>query len=817
MRHLQMAGQLLRRDWRSGEITTLLFALVIAVAALLMIALTTDRLTKGMSSASAELIGGDLVIESTREPPPDWLEAAQTLGLNATRAYHFDSVIFHGDDMLLCSVKAVGNEYPLLGQLEVKDGIAGPVYKTPRIPPPGTAWADSRVLERLNASLGDSVFFGATEVKITKILTFEPDQGSSLFQFAPRLLVNSADLAPARVLGPGSRIKYRTLIAAKKSSATALETFRNSLKLGPGHRLITPGTDDNRASAALNKATQYIRISTLLTIVLCAIAIALCARSYSERQIDISAMLRTLGARQKDVLRIYLYQLALLGAAAFALAGGIGWLAHLAVLEVLAPLMPTTLPAPGLPPWLSAGGSALLLLAGFAVPPMMRLSDTPPLRILRKDLQPPPVSSWFLYGTGAVTQGLLLWLLFRDLTDVLLLLLAAAVVIILLGLSLYFALRGLRRLKPRQSLISRSLRNLGNHSATTTSQILAFALTLMLVIVVIQLRTGLLEEWQLQLPENAPNHFAFNIFPSEVSEFRARVTEHAEMNPLYPVVRGRIIAVNDSGDQIEAAGDNRRELNFSATLNLPKDNQVLKGEWPPTPGTVSVEEGYAERLELKLGDKLSLDVTGQQFNVRVSSIRSVEWESFSPNFYLIFNPDTLADLPTTYLTSFYLVPENKSLVKSLLQTYPSLAMIEVAAIIERMRQILKQVSLSVQLVMVFVLLGGLGVLFATLQTTSEERTRESALMRAIGASRSYLKRAYLVEYGLIGLISGIVGVLAAEAIVAVLYHRVLDLGYAPSFGLWLLVPAGSALVVSIAGYWGARKILGSSPMLLLNR
>lgn len=833
MRHFSLAKQLLRRDWRSGEITTLLFALVIAVAAMLMIALTGDRLTKGMSSASAELIGGDLVINSTRTPPESWISKARDLGLRATAVYHFDSVIFRGDDMLLCSVKAVGSGYPLLGQLEIKDSPAEPGYQTPGIPAPGSAWADSRVLERLNASLGDRIYFGATELTISKILTFEPDQGSDLFQFAPRLLVNSADLESARVLGPGSRIKYRTLIAGgttegssgestgkttgKSAGKNTLAEFRNGIELGPGHRLVTPSNDDNRASEALKKATQYIRIATLLTIVLCAIAIALCARRYSERQVDISAMLRTLGARQQDVLRLYIYQLTLIGAAAITIAAGIGWAAHLAVLEILAPLMPTSLPSAGITPWLSACGSALLLLAGFALPPVMRLANTPTLRILRKDLQPPPVSTWLMYTLGALTQGLLLWLLFNDLGDVLLLLLSAGLVVAILGLSLHFGLRSLRRLKPGRSLIGRGFRNLATHAATTTSQIMAFALTLMLVIVVTQLRTGLLEEWQLQLPDDAPNHFAFNIFPEDVANFKKQVSEKAEMNPLYPVVRGRIIAVNDSVEEIEAAGDNRRELNFTSTFDLPKDNQVLSGEWPPLPGTVSVEEGYAERLGLSLGDALSLDVTGTEFTVSVSSIRSVEWESFSPNFYLIFNPDNLAELPTSYLTSFYLTPEEKVLGKTLLKTYPSLALIEVDTLIERMRQILQQVSLSVQLVMVFVLLAGFGVLFATLQTTSEERTRESALMRAIGASRSYLKSAYLLEYGLIGLISGIIGVLAAETVVAVLYHRVLDLGYSPSLGLWFLVPLGSALLVSLTGYWGARQVLHSSPMSLLNR
>jgi putative ABC transport system permease protein len=813
MRRFNLAWQLLRRDWRSGELTTLIFALVIAVTAVLTIALASERLTRGMGEASAELIGGDLLIESTREPDNQWQTLAENLGIRSSQAYHFDSVVLFKDEMLLCGVKAVDPSYPLLGNMEIADGPNQPATPTRDIPVAGTAWADSRVLERLGAKVGDNIYFGAISLKITKVLTFEPDQGNSLFQFAPRLMVNRADLERARILGPGSRIKYRSLFAS--TNIDAIDSFKKQLELAPGHKLITPENDDNRASAALLKATQYIRIATLLAIILSAIAIALCARRFSDRHVDISAMLRTLGASRRDILRLYLYQLLLLGLIATGISAILGWLAHLAILEILAPFLPNALPYAGPKPWLSACGSALLLLAGFALPPVLRLANTPPLRVLRRDLQPPPLSSWLLYGLGASSQGLLLWLLFDDLASMLLILLAVAVVFLLIGVLLYVGLRSLKKLPLGSSLWNRSVRNLGNHAATATSQVLAFSLTLMLVLVITQLRTGLLEEWQVHLPDDAPNYFAFNIFPNEVADFSSLVSARADLRPLYPVVRGRMLSINGDASRVEDGGDNRRELNFSSATALPADNRVIAGEWPPGPNGVSVEQEYAERLELSLGDTMTFDVTGQTFTATVTSFRTVEWESFSPNFYLMFQPEMLKDLPQAYLTSFYLNPEHSHLTRELISRFPALNLIDVSAIIGRMQVILGQISLSVELVMIFVLLSGFGVLFAVLQTTSEERTRESALMRAMGASRRYLQKAYLMEFGLIGALSGSLAVLGSEIIVALVYARVLELTYSPAFSHWLLIPAGATLLVAVAGYWGARKVLRTSPASLL--
>ncbi|MFA5496477.1 MAG: FtsX-like permease family protein [Porticoccaceae bacterium] len=814
MQAFTLARRLLRRDWRSGELATLLFALVVAVTSVCAIALITDRLTQGMVRESAELIGGDIVVRSSRQPDPQWLEISDRLGLASARVHSFDSVLFHGDDMLLAGIKAVSDSYPLIGQLKISRTREGRPEAVDGGPPPGSAWVDARVLDRLRAQPGDEVHFGATTLRLDAILRYEPDQGNSLFQLAPRVLINEADLAPAEVVHPGSRIRYRYLFRGDNAAQLAAE-----LKplLGVGHQLVEPTGGETRASEALMRAIQYIKFTTLLAIVLAAIAIALAARRYSERHYDVSAMLRCLGARQGDVVRLYIYQLLLLTASAVVLGTILGWLLHWLVLAVIAPLLPVALPPPGLTPLAIGAGTALLLVAGFALPPVLRLGACPPLRALRRDLTPIPLSGWFLYGLAGASQLLLLWLLFGDVGRILLILLAAALGLFAVGCLIYLGLQRLRRgALARSALVGRSIRSLATHAATSTSQIMAFGVTLMILLLVAQLRTGLLDEWRLQLPENAPNYFAFNILPDEVEQFSQLLSQRAALQPLYPVVLARLTAANGEPLAASSETDTHRELNLTWASSLPADNEVIAGTWPPRDDGVSIEAEYAERLGVGLGDQLQFNGGGREFTATITSLRSVVWESFSPNFFLVFSAAHLSDMPATYLTSFHLDGDDNTLLRSLIETFPATTLIEVDAIIARLELVLSQVSLAVELMMVFVLLGGVAVLFATLQSTGDERRHEGALVRAMGASRHWLKRAYLMEFGAIGLLAGLLAVAGAEIASAVIHHQVFALKFTAQPLLWVSVPPASALLVATIGYLASRRILDVSPARVLS-
>lgn len=814
MRTFPLALQLLRRDWRSGELATLVFALLIAVSSVCAIALVTDRLTQGMVRESAELIGGDLVIRSTREQDPAWLAMGEQLGMTSARVYSFDSVVFFGDELLLSGIKAVSDTYPLIGKLKVSDSRDGESREVDGGPAPGQAWVDPRVLDRLGASVGDQVFFGSTTLRIDKILNYEPDQGNSLFQLAPRVLINAADLGPAEVLGPGSRIRYRQQFEG--ANAAALKAELEPL-LSVGHELIEPTSRESRASEALVRAIQYIKLSTLLAIVLAAIAIALAARRYSERHYDVSAMLRCLGAQHRDIVRLYVYQLLILTGLAVVVGTVIGWFAHGAVLAVIKPLLPITLPQAGFQPLLIAASTGLLLVIGFALPPVLRLADSSPLRVFRRDLAPIPLSGWLVYGLAAATQVLLLWLLFGDVRDIILILLGAVAGLFVTGCLVYAGLGRLRRSAlAKNSLLGRSIRNLASHASTSTSQIMAFGVTLLILLLITQLRTGLLDEWRVQMPDNAPNHFAFNIMPSDVERFSSLVETVGELQPVYPVILARLTAINGEAAAISDEQDTNRELNLTWTDRLSKDNVVLEGSWPPQGDGVSMEVNYAQRLGVGLGDTLQFNSSGQPFTATITSLRSVIWESFSPNFFLVFSREHLANMPTTYLTSFHLDAEHKPLLRTLIREFPAATIIEVDAILARLELVLSQVSLAVELMMIFVLLGGFAVLFATLQTTGDERRHEGALMRAMGASRTWLRRAYLLEFGLIGLLAGLLAIVGAEIASAIIHSMVFELDFRPHPILWLAAPLGMAAMVATAGYMASRKVMDVSPTLLLN-
>lgn len=814
MNSFKLARQLLRRDWRCGELTTLALALLIAVTAMTSIALVTERLTQGMVRESAELIGGDLVIRSTRPPDPVWLAKGEQLGLVTARVHSFDSVIFHGDNMLLSAIKAVSDNYPLIGQLRTSSHpLAEPVAQTGG-PQPGTAWVDPRVLERLDAQLGDEIHFGNTQLTLSQILHYEPDQGNSLFQLSPRVLVHEADLQAAGVIAPGSRIRYRYLFQGANSDRLAAEL---EPLLTTGHSLRQPTDGESRATQALVHATQYIKFSTLMALVLAAIAIALATRRYSERHYDVSAMLRCLGASQRAIIKVYLYQLLLLTAATVTLGLALGWLCHLALVHIISPLLPVALPAAGPLPLLSGAGTALLLVGGFALPPLLRLANCSPLRVFRRDLEPTTLSGWSVYGLAGGSQLLLLWLLFGDMGHILLILLATVCLLVVVGCLIYLGLRRLRhRYRMRAGLLGRGLRSLASHAATSTSQIMAFAATLMILLLIAQLRTGLLEDWRLQLPENAPNHFAFNIFPEDLAAFSALVAEHGRLEPLYPVVLGRLTAINGESPASRQEEGRNQEWNLTWSAQLAADNELLAGTWPPEANGVSVATELAERLDVGLGDTLSFDSGGHEFTATITSLRSVVWETMSPNFFLIFSAEQLAHLPATYLTSFYLDPTRRDVLRELLRQFPATTLIEVDALLARFEQVLEQVSVAVELLMLFVLLGGFLVLFATLQSTGDERRHEGALLRALGASRSWLRHTYLLEFGIIGLVAGVLAVGGAEIASAVVQQRVFSMSYHPQPLLWLVVPLAAALVVGTAGYLASRRILAVSPVDILS-
>ncbi|WP_278452865.1 ABC transporter permease [Stutzerimonas kunmingensis] len=820
-----LAYRQLLRDARAGELRVLFFALVIAVAASTAIGYFGARLNGAMLLRASEFLGADLVLSGSAPAAPAQIEAGTAQGLAHAQVVEFSSVIATDEDLQLASVKAASNGYPLRGTLR----SAAQPYETEQpggSPAPGEAWAEARLFAALDLEIGDSIEVGNKPLRLTRVLTYEPDRVGDFYSLTPRVLMHLDDLAATGVVQPGSRVRYRELW---RGESAALAAYQQSLQSDlQAHQRIETANDSNRQiGGALGRAERYLNLASLAAILLAGVAVALSAARFAARRFDASALLRCLGLSRHDALLLYTLQLGMLGLLASIAGALLGWAAQHGLFFLLRDLLAQEIPPGGI--WPAAAGIAtgLVALAGFALPPLAGLGRVPPLRVLRRDMLPVPPSAWLVYGTAIFALGLIMWRLSLDLKITLALLGGGLLATLLLGGVLLMGLKAMRRLLAGASLSWRlGLGQLLRHPLAAAGQALAFGLILLAMALIALLRGELLDTWQDQLPDNAPNHFVLNVLPAEKDAFAERIaaiSDHAA--PLYPVVPGRLIAIN--GEPVrqlvskESQGERaiRRDLSLTWAAELPKDNHIVAGTWWGNQGDadipgVSVEAELAESLQLKVGDRLSFTIGGLTREASVTSLREVNWDSFQPNFYMIFEPDTLQGMPATYMTSFHLAPGKERELVELARAFPSVTLLQVEALLAQLRSILAQVSLAVEYVLLFVLAAGLAVLFAGLQATLDERIRQGALLRALGAERGLLLRARRAEFGLLGAASGLLAALGCELVSALLYHYAFDLRWQPH--PWLLVlPLIGALLVGGAGLIGTRRALNASPLTVL--
>jgi putative ABC transport system permease protein len=822
--NFRLSLRVLRRDWRAGELHLLAAAVVIAVAAVTAIGFFNDRLNRAMTYQSADLLGADLVLRGPDPIPPDWLKAAADRKLRHAETLEFASVVVHGEKLQLSSVMAAGPGYPLRGAIRTAPALYAPDAKTADLPAPGTAWVEPRVLQTLGLDIGGRIEIGSAAFTVTRVLTYEPGRAGNFFAFAPRVLIRRDDVARTAVIQPGSRVNYRYLFAG---GDTDLTRFKNWLKprLDPNHRLLDVRDGNSSIGRALGRAERYLGLTSLLAVILAGVAIAMSARRYSERHYDMSALLRCFGATQRDIVALYVPQFLLLGLAASAAGCTLGWLVQEIIFYVLRDLTPAGLPPPGMAPVAFGFFTGLIALAGFALPPLLRLKQVSPLRALRRELAPLPAAAWLVYGAATAAVLLLMWRYTGSLlltSAVVAGSLAAAVVLALLA----GALLGMSRHLPHRVGIAWrfGMNNLWRHRRTSIGQILAFGLALMAMAVIALLRTDLLSTWQTQLPPKTPNHFAFNILPQDVVAVRRFfATNDIKASALYPMVRGRLTEIN--GKPVtravsREAADNgalRRELNLTWTATVPPDNHIVGGAWwnATAPGGVSVEEKLAQNLGIGLGDELTFSIAGEALHARVTSLRSVRWDSFHPNFFMIFPPGALDDYPATYLTSFYLAPERKPLLTSLVRAFPAVSVLEIDQLLARVRLILAQATAAIELVLLFVLAAGFAVLFAALAADLDDRFHEGALLRTLGASRRQLRTAHLAEFTVLGVLAGLLAAAGTELIAYLLYTRAFDLEYSFKWPVWLAAPLAGGILIGLAGYIGTRRVVRRSPLTVL--
>jgi len=822
----RLALRLLLRDWRAGELGVLVAALVIAVAASTTIGFFTDRLSRGMLSQSAQILGADLVLRSPRPVDPAWLAEARQRGLRQAQTLEFASVVVAGEALQLSSVKAVDAGFPLRGELRISAAPFADERPAAGAPAPGEAWAALELLNRLGIEVGGRVSVGEHSLRIGAILAYEPGQAGGVFGLSPRLLMNQADLAATGVIQPGSRLSYQYLFAGDEATLGRYRAWLEA-RLEPSHELVDVREGQRAVGTALQRAERFLGLAVLAAIVLSGVAIAMAARRYSERHFDMSAMLRCLGASQRDLLGLYLPQLIVLAVLASGAGCLLGWLAQHGLLYLLAELLPAAPSGTRLWPVVAGFATGVITLGGFALPPVMRLRSVPPLRVLRRDLLPLPARAWLVYGAAVASVIALMWRYTGNWPLTLAVLAgaaAAAAVLALLGFGLLWLGRRLNR---HAGVTWRyGLNNLWRRMSSSISQLLAFGLTLMAMAVVALVRTDLLTTWQGQLPADVPNHFAINILPEKVDGVRALLDSHdIAASQLYPMVRGRLVSINGAAVRDAVTKEDRdhnalnRELNLTWTTQLQDDNAIVAGRWWRNTDRgqplVSVEAQLAGRLGIGLGDELGFRIGAEELSARVSSIRTVQWDSFRPNFYMVFPPGMLDSFPATYLTSFHLAPQDKAVLRELVRQFPAVTVLELDVIIGQVARIFRQVTLAVEYVLLFVLLAGFAVLFAALQSSLDQRLHEGALLRALGASRAQLRKAHLAEFAALGGLAGLVAAAGTECLAWALYSQVMQLDYSFKWPLWIATPLAGALLVGAAGYWGTRPVLERSPLLLL--
>ena len=824
MSRFNLALRLLWRDSRSGELTILILALIIAVTSSTTIALFSDRLQRTMTNQTAEFLAADLVISSPTPVPSEWLTKAIQLNLAQARTAEFSSVLIEHEELLLAGIKAVSAAYPLRGFLKTTTENYSTETITHNGPAQGTAWLEKRIFSALKLKLGDPLTVGEKQLTITHIITYEPDKKGDFYSFSPRVMINEADLPATGIVQPGSHVHYFFQFSG---DAKALTEFKQWLKpqLNPSQRIMDIHEDRPELGTALNRAERYLGLSSTLVILISGVAIAMATRRYTERHFNATALLRCLGCKQNEILWLYSSQFVVLGLFASAVGCLLGWFAQEGLFYLLKDLLPQHVASPGLLAVLFGFIIGMAVLLGFALPPLLRLKQVSPLRVLRRELEPMPSSGWLIYGLSIGIMSLLIWKYTDDLKMTASILGIGLITLLALGLLVYGLLNLASRALPSMSLTWRfGLQGLLKNSRASVSQILAFSLTLVAMVLSFTVRTDLIDNWQKQLPENAPNHFALNIFPDQQAAFKQELQQqHINGSQFFPVIKGRLVEINNTPVQKivskDTQGDNatHRELSLTWTQELPEENKIIAGNWWTTQqaGLVSVEQKLADSLKIKLGDHLLFTVGSQQINATVTSIRALRWDTMKPNFYMVFSPGTLDTYPSTFITSFYLPETQKNVLNTLVKKYPGTTILEVDLILQQFKTILTQLTQAINYLLYFALMAGFAVLFAAVYATLDNRIYEGALMRTLGANRSFLRKTHIIEFSTLGLISGLLAVVISEAIMYALYTQVMAMEYHPSFCLWAIIPLTGALFVGMAGCWGIRHVLNKSPLRVL--
>jgi putative ABC transport system permease protein len=811
------------RDLRSGEVVVLVLALVVAVAAMSAVIFFTDRVRQAVSQGAGEALAADLKIESGEPLAPEFLARARAEGLETAEVVHFNSVVLAGDASALADVRGVSEAYPLRGELRVADALSAAPRPVEGIPAAGTVWAEPSLLARLGLDVGDRIDIGRLTLRVEQTLEFRPDEGWRLFELAPTVLLNQADILASGLLQPGSIAEYELLVAGAREE---LSRFRSGVEpeLTAIHELSDVRNGRPEVTSALDRAERFLVLAAMVSVLLGGVAVAMAARRFVARRLDSVALMKCVGASGADILRLVFGQLLVLVAIATVAGVGAGFLAQLGLTWLLRDVIEVELPLPGLGGVYLAPATAVVVASGFALPLLLGLRKVSPMRVLRQDLAPGGPGLATIHAAAAAALGGLLYGMFADFELLLYIMAGAAAVLAALyltGRALVWLLQGMRS---RVGIAWRyGLANVARRGRESSIQVMAFGLGLMVLLLLGILRTGLMQEWQDLLPEAAANQFLINIQPGEPEAIAALLEGSGLDAPGFtPLLRARISDIN--GQPIEryrapdrwASRELEEEINLTWQAELGEDNDVIAGRWwgsgADEQAEMSIEESLAERTGLGLGDRVTFSVGGEALDVTITSIRSVRWETFRPNFFMVLEPGIAEQYAHTYISSLYVEPAERPVLLDLAREFPAVSVIDIGALLDQVRRAMSRATLAVQYVFLFTLAAGLMVLLAAIQATRDERVFESAVLRTLGAARSTVLQGVAAEFVALGLLAGLVAALGAGSLAWLVATRVFEIDYFPGPGLLVLGLAVGAAIVGLTGTLALRKVVATSPL-----
>ncbi|OZI61394.1 ABC transporter permease [Bordetella genomosp. 11] len=822
---IRLGARTLLRDWRAGELRLLLIALIVAVAAVTSVGFLADRVGRALERDAAQMLGGDIVLDADEPIPPAFERQAVDQGLQLVHTFQFPSMASAGQAAQLVSLKAVESGYPLRGSLRTAPAPAAPESATRGIPEPGTVWVDPQLLASLGVRMGDTLALGESRFRIARVVTYEPDRGLSFVNLSPRVLMRADELPRTGLIAPGSRVDYGLLAAGDPQAVAAYKEWLGQ-RLQRGQKLSTVESGRPEIRRVLDRAQRFLSLVALLAVLISAVAVALAATRFMLRHRDGIAVMRCLGATQGLITRMLSAEFVLVGLAGSVLGGLAGYVAHLGLIAMLGRMVGTDLPAPSFVPGVQGLATGMWLLLGFALPSLAQLRHVPPARVLRRDSGGVRMGSALGYAVGAAGFALLIWWFAGDVQ------LGAVVAGGFLGAFAAFALvtwlcvqalGRLRRTAGGMPALRFALAGVVRRRAATITQVCALSIGLMALLLLGMTRTDLIAGWQRTLPPDAPNRFLINIQPDQREPVAATLTGAGVPDVvLFPMIRGRLVAVNGRAVSSADYTDDRarrlvdREFNLSYSDRMPSYNTLEAGQWmEPDSREVSMEAGISRTLGLHMGDKLTFDIAGQTVEVTVTSLRGVDWDTMRANFFAMLSPSVLADAPQSWITSFRLPPGQSELLPRLVQRFPNLTVFDVDAILRQLQDVLDQVAQAVQLLFGFTLAAGVLVLTAALAATRDERVREAAVLRALGATRRQLARAQRIELLAVGGLAGALGAAGAGAVAWALSQRVFDFDITFSLWPWVASIAAGMLGAWAGGAWALRGVLRTPPLVTL--